>query len=246
MIVTKHKCKRCQSENIVLNGKNKSGSQTYKCNDCGACRVLFSVKKTRNMDPDALARTYQGRNSLRSTARIFGVSHFTVSALLKKSQALSRFQDNGLARQRRPGRAGKPGRAGSGRGVLLRAANQIRTWIAQNRQNRQIVSFFIGDGTMDSCKRLRRKLPYQFLRCNRFSDFWKAHDCLPEATHQKAGKKTGETAHVERPDNTIRQRFSRFVRKTLSFSKKEYMLNLHFKLWAYHYNIAIINNRFYT
>ena len=124
--------------------------------------------------------------------------------------------------------------------VLLKI-NQIRIWIAQNRQNRQIVSFFIGDGSMDSCKRLWRKLPYEFLKCNSFSDFWKSYNCIPKSTHQKIGKETGETAHIERLNNTIRQRFSRFVRKTLSFSKKEYMLNLHFKLWAFNYNLNIIS-----
>jgi IS1 family transposase len=50
------------------------------------------------------------------------------------------------------------------------------------------------------------------------------------ATHQKVGKETGLTNHIERLNNTIRQRFSRLVGKSLSFSKKEYMLNLHFKL----------------
>jgi hypothetical protein len=29
------------------------------------------------------------------------------------------------------------------------------------------------------------------------------------------------------------------VRKPLSFSKKGYMLNLHFKLWAWHYNLFV-------
>ncbi len=116
---------------------------------------------------------------------------------------------------------------------------QIRIWIVLCRQTRQIVSFFIGDGSMESCKRLWRKLPYGYLKCNSFSDFWKAYNCLPESTHQKAGKETGETAHVERLNNTIRQRFSRLVRKTLSFSKREYMLNLHFKLWAYYYNLNV-------
>jgi len=48
------------------------------------------------------------------------------------------------------------------------------------------------------------------------------------------GKETGETAHVERLNNTVRQRLSRLVRRTLSFSKKEYMLNLHFKLFAFY------------
>jgi IS1 family transposase len=32
--------------------------------------------------------------------------------------------------------------------------NQIRIWIVQSRRTRQILSFFIGDGSMDSCKRL--------------------------------------------------------------------------------------------
>ena len=35
---------------------------------------------------------------------------------------------------------------------------------------------------------------------------------------------TGETAHVERWKNTLRQRLARFVRMTLSFSKSEIML----------------------
>lgn len=116
---------------------------------------------------------------------------------------------------------------------------QIRIWIALCRQTRQIVSFFIGDGSMESCKRLWRKLPYAYLKSKSFSDFWKAYNCLPDATHQKVGKETGQTAHVERLNNTIRQRFSRLVRRTLSFSKREYMLNLHFKLWAYHYNLSL-------
>ena len=54
MVTTKHTCNKCQSENIVLNGKNKSGSQTYKCNHCGIYRVLFRVKKTKDIDLDTL------------------------------------------------------------------------------------------------------------------------------------------------------------------------------------------------
>ena len=118
--------------------------------------------------------------------------------------------------------------------------NQIRVWIVQCYRTRQILSFFIGDGSMESCKRLWRKLPNEYLKCWSFSDFWKAYHCLPQDTHSMVGKETGLTNHVERLNNTLRQRISRFVRKTLSFSKKEYMLNLHFKLFAYHYNLSAI------
>jgi insertion element IS1 protein InsB len=124
---------------------------------------------------------------------------------------------------------------------VYRKVNQIRIWIVLCKQTRQIVSFFIGDGSMESCKRLWRKLPSEYLKCNSFSDFWKSYNCIPDSTHQKVGKETGLTNHIERLNNTIRQRFSRLVRKTLSFSKKEYMLNLHFKLWAYYYNLEIKN-----
>ena len=86
MVISKHFCDRCQSKNIVLNGKNKSGSQTYKCNDCGCCRVLFSVKKTSNIDIESLERTFNERNSTRSTGRIFGISHVTVWNYLKKKR----------------------------------------------------------------------------------------------------------------------------------------------------------------
>ncbi len=43
---------------------------------------------------------------------------------------------------------------------------------------------------------------------------------FPESTHQMVGKDTGETSHVERWNTTLRQRLGRFVRKTLSCSKK--------------------------
>ena len=105
---------------------------------------------------------------------------------------------------------------------VKKKTQQIRIWIAQCRQTRQILSFFIGDGSMESCKRLWRKLPYEYLRCSSFSDFWRSYNCLPAATHRTVGKETGVTAHIERLNNTIRQRCSRMVPKSLSFSKKEY------------------------
>jgi IS1 family transposase/transposase-like protein len=238
MIQTTHTCKKCNSANIVLNGKNKCGSQTYKCKDCGCCRVLFSIKKTENIDLDALSRTYEERNSYRSSGRIFGISHVTVfNYLKKKARSLADFKTTIIPTQNHQATL----EVDEIFSYILLKVNQIRIWIVLNKENRQIVSFFIGDGSMESCKRLWRKLPYEFLKCNSFSDFWKSYNCIPKETHTKVGKETGLTNHVERLNNTIRQRFSRFVRKTLSFSKKEYMLNLHFKLWAFNYNINCIS-----
>ena len=50
-------------------------------------------------------------------------------------------------------------------------------------------------------------------------------------------KEEGETSHVERWINTLRQRLSRFVGKTLSFSKWHHMDHCCLKLFIYRYNL---------
>ena len=53
-----------------------------------------------------------------------------------------------------------------------------------------------------------------------FSDFWNAYQAIiPEEQLTQVGKETGETAHVERWNCTLRQHLGRFVRETLSFSR---------------------------
>ena len=63
-------------------------------------------------------------------------------------------------------------------------------------------------------------MPETYRKCRSFSDFWKTYAAfLPGKTHRSVGKETGQTAHMERWNNTLRQRF---VRETLSFSKKDW------------------------
>ena len=60
-----------------------------------------------------------------------------------------------------------------------------------------------------------KRIPYQ-------SDFWQAYQTvIPSEQHHAVGKETEETAHIERFNNTLKQRLGRFVRKTPSFSKCE-------------------------
>lgn len=54
-----------------------------------------------------------------------------------------------------------------------------------------------------------------------YTDFWEAYDTIiPSKRHEAVGKDRGLTSYIERLNNTLRQRVSRLVRKTLSFSKK--------------------------
>jgi insertion element IS1 protein InsB len=46
---------------------------------------------------------------------------------------------------------------------------------------------------------------------------------IPKEQHTAVGKETGETAHVERWNTTLRKPLARFVRMTFSFSKSVLM-----------------------
>ena len=85
-----------------------------------------------------------------------------------------------------------------------------------------MVAFTIGDRSEKTCRRLWNKLPADYKPCQSYSDFWDAYQKVwPAETHHAVGKDTGETAHIERWNNTLRQRLARYVRKTLSFSKSD-------------------------
>src|SRR6266567_7483447 len=80
------------------------------------------------------------------------------------------------------------------------------------------------DRSQQTCLRLWQAVPLAYRNGHCFSDFWAVYQVvIPEEQHTAVGKETGETAHVERWNNTLRQRLARFVRMTLSFSKSVVM-----------------------
>ncbi|MEY3996467.1 MAG: hypothetical protein RL344_810, partial [Pseudomonadota bacterium] len=73
-----------------------------------------------------------------------------------------------------------------------------------------------------------------------FSDFWKPYDTIiTSGFHQSVGKESGETNHMERWNNTIRQWLGRYTRKTLSFSKSDTMHELVTRLFIIKYNHSV-------
>jgi insertion element IS1 protein InsB len=105
-----------------------------------------------------------------------------------------------------------------------------------------VVAYFIGDRSEESGWRLWSWIPAAYRHCATFSDFWKAYQQVfgtLGSDHQAVGKETGHTAHVERWNNTLRQRLARFVRKTLSFSKSDEFHEIALKLFIHHYNSTL-------
>lgn len=71
-----------------------------------------------------------------------------------------------------------------------------------------------------------------------YTDFCAVYQAvIPKEQHTAVGKETGETAHIERWNNTLRQRLARFVRKTLFFSKSLVMHDVCLRLFLHCYNL---------
>ena len=73
------------------------------------------------------------------------------------------------------------------------------------------------------------------------TDFWSSsNDVFPHERHVAVGKETGQTNHIERFDNTLRQRVACLVRKTLSFAKKLDNFEGAILNFIHHYNSTLI------
>ncbi len=90
---------------------------------------------------------------------------------------------------------------------------------------REIIGCPIGDRSRESAMALWPAIPGVYRQCAKvYKDCWRymSRSCevIPIKRHAAVGKESSLTSHIERLNNTLRQRISRPVRKTLSFSKK--------------------------
>lgn len=123
--------------------------------------------------------------------------------------------------------------------VQKKAAKQW-VWLALNPANRQVVAVYVGSRGREGAAGLYGQLPAVFKGAvGFFSDYWAAYrPIFEEENHFGVGKASGLTAYIERFNATLRQRVSRLVRKSLSFSKS---LENHIgaiKYFICHYNLT--------
>jgi insertion element IS1 protein InsB len=101
-------------------------------------------------------------------------------------------------------------------------ANKQWVWIALDAITHQIMAFHVGDRSRDRAKELWAKIPLVYREQATFhTDQYDAYTrVIPAERHKAITKKARKTNHIARFNNTLRQRVSRLVRETLSFSKK--------------------------
>src|SRR2546423_13210278 len=123
---------------------------------------------------------------------------------------------------------------------VLKRANKRWIWIALCRATRQVVAYVVGDRSRATCQKLWAVVPAVYRHAHCFSDFWEAYQLvIPAEQHTAAGKESGLTAHVERWNNTLRQRLGRLGRQKLSFSKTDMMHEMCLRLLLHDYNKSL-------
>ncbi|MBW2975738.1 hypothetical protein KY366_08525 [Candidatus Woesearchaeota archaeon] len=116
--------------------------------------------------------------------------------------------------------------------------NQIWLWIAFCRRTQQVVSYHLGERTIESFEKFYNQIPPEYAACLSRSDKWQGYKRIHSWYHKRCSKKEGETNYVEGFNNLLRQRIARLTRKTCAFSKSIDMHKAVLKIFLYKYNNA--------
>jgi IS1 family transposase/transposase-like protein len=236
-IITHH-CPRCGSEHLVKNGHDYKGAQKYACKNCGRYGTVQAQRGYGERVRAQVQRAVLERISWRGVERLLGLSRRTVAGWVEGWAGELPPLEHTLAEAHWDDVL----ELDEVWSFVLSKDQQRWIWVALCRRTRQIVAYYIGDRTETSCLQLWRRIPPPYKRCHSFSDFWDAYQrVFATDRHQSVGKDSGQTSHIERWFNTLRQRLARFVRKTLSFSKSDQFHAFVFRLFVHQHNLACIS-----
>ena len=224
-MVVRDVCPPCQSPTYKKNGHIHNGKQNHQGHDCGRQFVDCSEQYLISEDTRALIeRLLVERISLRGICRAVGVTlKWLVGFLVQCVEALpdhlnvepvSRTQDVVIQRLEVE--------ADDMQSFVKKKENKQWMWIAMDAKRRQVIAFHVGDRSRRSAKRLWGKIPEAHRQHATFyTDQYVVYEgVMPAAQHRAISKLARKSNHIERFNNTLRQRVSRLVREALSFSKK--------------------------
>lgn len=223
-------CPMYASSQTVKNGRIHNGKQRFKCRDCGRQFVEHPSKKV-------IDRLLLERISLAGIARATQVSEQWLPTYVNEKYAQ-------VPRQVQV--SSKKGRltiqCDEWWSFVDHKGNKQWVWLALDADTRENVGVYIGARDESAARQLWESLPPVYRQCAvAYTDFWAAYAAvLSSKRHRAVGKETGKTSYIERFNNTLRQRVSRLVRKTLSFSKS---LENHIgAIWYFihHYNASLL------
>ena len=242
-MVIPESCPACGSTQYKKNDHTRHGKQNHLCKNCerqfsaGADNLLISSERRAE-----IANLLRERLSLRGICRAVGVSltwllHFMVECFATCPDHLHVRLPTSPATVWLYKLEAEADEMWS---FVQKKANKQWIWVAMDAKTRQVIAFHVGDRSRGSAKALWAKLPLVYREQAMFhTDHYEAYrGVMPAERHKAITKKARQTNHIERFNNILRQRVSRLVRETLSFSKK---LAYHIgaiKYFICYYNLA--------
>ena len=259
-------CPRCDSENIVKNGNTTYGKAKFMCKDCRkhfvknpVVREISDEKKElidrlllEKIPPAGIARTVQV--SLRWLYSYVEEKYRSVEKEIRPvEEEVGEVEEKVGEIEEEVGGVGEEVGQIEEEEISLtiqcdemhsfvgNKRNKYWIWLAINESTREIVGVYIGARDRNGAQGLWDSLPPVYQQhAVIYTDFWKSYnEVFPQERHIPVGKNTGKTSYIERFNNTMRQRISRPVRKTLSFSKKLENHTAAIWLFVHHYNSVI-------
>ena len=217
-------CPQCGSMWFKRNGHIHTGKQNHRCKVCGRAFVLTPANHVITEEQRRLIeRLLLERISLRGICRAVGVGlrrllQFIVERFQSAPEHLCITQSRciqAVILQRLEAELDELW------SFVGKKANRQWVWIAMDATTRQVVAFHVGDRIRVSAEQLWANLPAMYREQAIFyTDHYAVYKgVIPPARHRAISNLARNTNHVERFNCTLRQRVSRLVRGTLSFSK---------------------------
>ncbi len=231
------RCPRCQLSHIKRNGHTYYGKQNYQCKLCD--RQFVVRNRTVSPEKQALIKSLLlERISLRGICRVLKVSlTWLINFVERLYQTTSEDLQFAL-----PSAAEIEifcVEADELWSFVARRENKRWIWLVLERRTRQIITLHIGDRSQNSAIALWAKVPLELkAQALVLTDCWDAYAlAIPSNQHVMCEKQSGQVSLVERFNCTLRQRVSRLVRKSLSFSKSDWFHEEAIKYFIAHYNL---------
>ena len=202
----------------MKNGTTRRGKQNYKCRDCG--RQFVENPQWKRREPDSTAmidRLLLEKIPLAGIARVLKLSASWLQRYVNRSYELVPRQIQVMPKPK----GSLTVQMDELWSFVDDKGNKQWVWLALDVITREIVGCHIGDRSGASALALWQSMPAVYRQCAViYTDHWEAYrTVLSTKRHHAVGKETGLTNYIERFNNTLRQRVSRLVRQTLSFSK---------------------------
>lgn len=212
-------CPTCGSHDISKNGTTHRGKQNYKCRDCGRQFVEDPQWQPKPKETKTLVnRLLHEKIPLAGIARALEVSERWLQGYANATYESVSETAEVIPKPKGPLRV----QMDELWSFVNNKGNKEWVWLAIDADTREIIGCHIGDRSRESAMALWQSIPAVYRQCAKvYTDYWEAYvNVIPSKRHEAVGKDSGLTSYIERLNNTLRQRISRRVRKTLSFSKK--------------------------